>query len=104
MSLPEIDLARWEREQDRLAREEEWIQARSCELMEDEFNPKNPEVFLDTVACAGKDFIKELRPLLKQTPWNAEEIGKLICSWVEDRLIEESEAAAANELDERRWQ
>lgn len=103
MSLPEIDLARWEREQDRLAREEEWIQERSCELMEDEFNPENPEVFLDTLAHAGKDLIRELAPLLK-TPRNTAEIGKLICSWVEDRLIEESEAAAANELEERRWQ
>ena len=103
MSIPEIDLMHYQRELDKAYAEEQWIQARSCELMEDEFNPENPEVFLDTLVHAGKDFIRELAPLLK-TPRNTAEIGKLICSWVEDRLIEESEAAAANELDERKWQ
>lgn len=102
MSLPEIDLMHYQREQDRLAREECWIHNRSCELMQDEYNPEDPDVFLYTLANAGDDLKQELLPLLKKTPWDYEEIGKVICNWVEARCIEESEQAAADELEEER--
>ena len=98
----DVTLARYEREQNRLAREECWIQNRSCELMQDEYNPEDPDVFLDTLANAGDDLKQELLPLLKKTSWDYEEIGKVICNWVEERCIEESEQQAQDELEEER--
>lgn len=98
----DVTLARYEREQDRLAREECWIKNRSCELMQDEFNPEDPDVFLDTLANAGDDLARELRPLLRQIPWDVTAIGNVICGWVEEKCGEQAAMKAEDELEEER--
>lgn len=96
----DVTLARYEREQDRFAREENWINDRAEALLDSDFAAEKPEVFLDMLSEAGDDLIKELRPFLKQTPWNTAAIGNILCSWVEERCWEEACQRAADELEE----
>lgn len=105
MGLPEHDLARWEREQDCLAREESWINDRVEELVNGgEYDPSIPEVFLETLADAGNDLARELRPLLRQIPWDVTAIGNAICGWVEEKCGEQAAMKAEDELEEMKWQ
>jgi len=103
-SYHDVTLARYEREQDKFAKYERWAEERADELMKDEFNFEDPDVFLDMLANAGEDLKRELLPLLKKTPWDYAEIGRVLCNWVEDKCIEDANQQAWDELNERIYQ
>jgi len=100
-SYHDVTLARYEREQDKFARNERWAENRADELMKDEFNCEDPAVFLDILADAGDDLTNELKPILQQKSWNYAEIGKILCNWVEEQCIEKANQQAWDELEER---
>lgn len=100
MSLPEIDLARYQKAEARAYREEEWINNQAECLFDTLYNPSNPAVFLDALADAGDGLIQSLRPLLKQEVWDTAAIGQALCTWVEAKCWEESYQRAEDELEE----
>lgn len=96
MSLPEIDLMHYQREQDRAYAADCWVANKSDELMQDECNPHKPENFIEAINNANDECISDIRRLL--LAGNPEALGKYLLSMAEDYWIQESESIAEDIL------
>lgn len=103
MSLPEIDLMHYQREQDRAYAADCWVANKSDELMMDECNPHKPENFVFAIDSLNQEAMEELADILKTG--DATRLGKFLLGAVEDYWIQESESIAEDILFSKgEWQ
>jgi len=100
MGTVEQDLFRYEREQDKLAREEDWILDKITDLMADgeDYAPWEPNNFLEAINNLSK---KELADILKK---DSKDIGDLLCAeaytYWHDKARDEADKLLEKEKEE----
>ena len=96
MSLPEIDLARHQRELDKVWLLDEAVKDKSIELMAEDCNPNDPENFVFAIGNLGEKQMEKLGELLEAG--NPAAIGQYLLAAAENYWIQESESMAEDIL------
>jgi len=98
MGTVEQDLARYEREQDRLSREEDWILDKINDLMAggEDYDPWEPKNFLEAINALP---VKDLSDILKN---DAKAIGEHLCAEVDGYWFHRARQEAERLLEEEK--